>query len=93
MAIYIVSSTHKVMTTLIIVMFGLIWLELTLQVPWMHECVIVKFSLQLIICIILFYRLQNSFWRTPKFLVESLEGPSVLNCGNMELGGAPNFQH
>jgi len=22
-----------------------------------------------------------------------LEGPSVLSCRNMELGGAPNFQH
>ncbi len=22
-----------------------------------------------------------------------LEGPSVLSCGNMELGGTPDFQH
>jgi hypothetical protein len=22
-----------------------------------------------------------------------IEGPSVLNCENMELGGAPDFQH
>jgi len=26
-------------------------------------------------------------------LLNPLEGPSVLNCGNMELGGAPDFQH
>jgi hypothetical protein len=26
-------------------------------------------------------------------LLNSLKGPSVLNCENMELGGAPDFQH
>jgi len=53
---YFVSSTHKVMTTLVIVMFGLIWPgNLT------PESVVVKFSSQLIICIILFCRLQASF--------------------------------
>jgi hypothetical protein len=26
-------------------------------------------------------------------LLNPLEGPSVLNCGNMELGGTPDFQH
>jgi len=26
-------------------------------------------------------------------LLNPLEGPSVLNCGNMELGGSPDFQH
>jgi hypothetical protein len=26
-------------------------------------------------------------------LLNPLEGPSVLSCGNMELGGAPDFQH
>jgi hypothetical protein len=26
-------------------------------------------------------------------LLNPLEGPSVLNCSNMELGGAPDFQH
>jgi hypothetical protein len=26
-------------------------------------------------------------------LLNPLEGPSVLNRGNMELGGAPDFQH
>jgi hypothetical protein len=26
-------------------------------------------------------------------LLNPLEGLSVLNCENMELGGAPNFQH
>jgi uncharacterized circularly permuted ATP-grasp superfamily protein len=25
-------------------------------------------------------------------LLNPLEGPSVLSCGNMELGGAPDFQ-
>jgi hypothetical protein len=26
-------------------------------------------------------------------LLNPLEGPSVLNCGNMEFGGTPDFQH
>jgi hypothetical protein len=26
-------------------------------------------------------------------LLNPLEGPSVLNCKKMELGGAPDFQH
>jgi hypothetical protein len=26
-------------------------------------------------------------------LLNPLEGPSALNCGNMELGGTPDFQH
>ncbi len=26
-------------------------------------------------------------------LLNPLEGPSVLNCENMELGGVPDFQH
>jgi hypothetical protein len=26
-------------------------------------------------------------------LLNPFESPSVLNCGNMELGGAPDFQH